>query len=206
MELNIKYVEKMTEKDIEKEVLQLLLLCDEAFEPPLSSSRLKENPYATKEEKLQVYLDEKRETHSYILAYEKTQLVGMMNVEKDGSDYQQVVEALKENQIQAEHLYFIDTMAILPTYRGKGIGQSIYHTFEKKLLQQEKEAVVLRMASMTNEPQMHLFKKQGYRLLFEKPYARDERVMKGTFYKVIETGEVIFAYIIEQLTKETHND
>ena len=166
-QITFSYEKRLQNETVQTKLLQLLSLCDDDFEPTLSSSRLKEQKHATKEDKLKEYLREKKESHGWLFIWDEENLIGFVNFESfDGSD-EAIVSKLKEKEIKGDDTLFIDTMAFLPQYRKQGFGQQLYHEFENIVFEKGKKKIVLRSASMNNETQMHLFQKQGYRLLYE---------------------------------------
>lgn len=184
--MDFKYIKKLgTEKQVRGELLKLLLVCDEDFEPSLSSSRLKDDPDATKEDKLNEYIKKTLTGHEYIFGYKNGKMVGFMNFIKNySSEYNpEVFQHLKKISLDKKNIVRVDTMCFLPEYRNRGFAQKLYFYFEDVVFDANNVEVSVRSTWKKNEKQRYLFKKSGYDFLFESLSPKDGKTFLHYYYK-----------------------
>lgn len=172
MNVRFQYHKKLNDKIIEKELLKILMLHDEDFVPTLSSSRLKENKNATKEDKLKKYIEEKKEEDEFIFVFEEGKLIGFMNFINDYKN-KKISERLKSKN---PYLILVDTMVFLSNYQQKGLGQKLYSFFVETIKNEIKNnnIHVIRATWDYHIVQIHLYEKQDYSLLYKEPYYRND--------------------------------
>ncbi|WP_044642659.1 GNAT family N-acetyltransferase [Risungbinella massiliensis] len=109
-------VDKLDDDEKLEQVLEILIQCDQEFFPSLSSKRGSDT--ISQSTRLLQYLSEKDlEGHGYVLVEKEGKVIGFCNF------YPTYV--IDELPNFPEHLH-VDTVCVLPEYRGQGIAKNIY--------------------------------------------------------------------------------
>lgn len=179
--VKINFYYPLGNEKIEEQIIDLLVEYDEDFIPSISSSRMDFLKSPTKREAMKIYLEQKRKISSYLIAFnEKDEVIGFFNF-------------IRNNNKQTNFLIpfnphvRLDTMLIKKEYRGKGVGQILFHAFLEEIKNNPmQERFIIRSTWSTNLSQLHLFKKQGFVPFHHENIEGFESIQRLYFYKEIE--------------------
>lgn len=154
-------MDNLSDKKLKKQLLKLLLLCDHEFIPNLSLSpyRFVDTEKFNQKELLEIYINQKKNSRSFVFAFHGNQLVGFVNF----------MPLYQNKQFQDfEISTHVDTICVLKDYRNQGISKKFYKIVEKITLEKFHCSKITISTWATNDIQKHLLPKLGYSIIFKK--------------------------------------
>ncbi len=173
----VKYVGIITNEKYKKQIFDLMVLCDKAFIPPLSSRNSSSQKdllgHAMSEEGPVAYYQEMIQQH-FILAFDKDDVVGFMTFKPDFAclDY--------------PHTIYATTSIVNPKYRGNHFLSRFYEVLESGLPDNIRQPYITLRTWSGNEKQFYMLDKRGYKKIKTIPDDRGPNIDTVYFMKEIK--------------------
>lgn len=165
------------------QVENLLYLCDNDFVPPLSTRK---GIYRSGDVGISQYLDDLKGQTVHTMANSSGEVIGLTSYRLTGSNPDEIAARIfKPVEGELATSAYITTTLVHPEYRGLGVGNSLNEAMANIIPTLAYCGV--RSTWSTNERQLHIYQKYGYREYCRVPNERAEGIDTVYFFNPFAT-------------------
>jgi len=160
--LEVIYLDKIINKNTNKELFEILKECDNEFFPPLSH-RNQSTQMNLQDDSGEISLEGPIEyfndmiSQKFLIAKEKNKIIGFMTFIDDYKS------EIYKDFIKKDVNFYITTICVLKNHRGRGICGKFYDTIEKLALNNECKTYISTRTWSKNISHINILAKRGYK-------------------------------------------